>query len=240
VGPETQDTLTPVDVRRARIIAETTDTYARYAASGYSARWSRALGTNDPTEQERDSALVDAIRDVAGRTVLDIGCGGGNLGLALERKAGRSFRYVGIDLLDNRIADARERVPWGEFHVASADRLPLGDDSVDVVVAATLFSSIPDVWFRREIAGEVDRVLRTSGHVVIYDLRYPSPRNPSVRPIRRKELNEMFPGWQISIKSLTLVPPIARSRLGSGRLRYRILSRLPFLRSHLLAVISRG
>ena len=240
VGPSKQDTPLSEDARRAKVLAETSDTYARYAASGYDARWSKRSNSLDPMGADREALLVDAIGDVANGTILDLGCGGGNLALTLERRVGRPARYIGVDLLEDRIATAREQVPWGEFHVASADRLPLDDESVDVLVAATLFSSIMDPWFRGEIAQEMGRVLRSDGRIIMYDLRYRSPRNPAVRPIRRKELAAMFPGWKIAVRTVTLLPPLARSPVGRGRWRYRVLSRLPFLRSHILAVITRG
>ena len=234
-----QDNHHPDEERRAKVLADTSATYARYAASGYGERWSERPGHQDPMLAERESLLVDAIGASSG-TIVDLGCGDGNLALTLERRFGRPNRYIGIDLLDERIADARRRVPWGEFRVASADRLPLDDWSIDVLVAATLFSSITDPWFRGEVAREIGRVLRPDGRIVVYDLRYPSPRNPAVTPIRRRELTAMFPGWAIATRNVSLVPPIARSPLGRGRRRYRALSWIPFLRSHILAVITRG
>jgi ubiquinone/menaquinone biosynthesis C-methylase UbiE len=234
------DNLDSADSKRVHILAETADTYARYAASGYGTRWSPVPGVFDPMGDEREAILVEAIGDVSSGMIVDLGCGGGHLALTLERRIGRPARYVGVDLLDDRIADARQRVPWGEFHVASGDRLPLADESVDVLVAATVFSSIPDAWFRGEIAREIGRVLRPHGRVVVYDIRYPSPGNPAVRPIRRKTLQEMFPGWAIATQTVTLLPPLARSPIGRGRRRYRALARIPFLRSHLLAVITRA
>jgi SAM-dependent methyltransferase len=240
VTPDGDHIPRSADERRAKVLAEIADTYARYAASGYVARWSKRQGALDPIGAEREALLVVAIGDVENRTVLDLGCGGGGLALTLERLVGRPAHYVGVDLLDDRIAGARERVPWAEFIVASGDRLPQDSASVDVLVAATLFSSIPDAWFRAEIAREIGRVLRPDGRIIVYDLRYPSPRNRAVQPIRRKELQQMFPGWKIATKTVTLLPPLARSPLGRGRLRYRAFSQIPVLRSHMLSVITRG
>jgi ubiquinone/menaquinone biosynthesis C-methylase UbiE len=189
---------------------------------------------------EREAVLVKAIGVVSNGTIVDLGCGGGHLALTLERLVGRPAHYVGVDLLEDRITDARERVPWGEFHVASADRLPFNDASVDVLVTATLFSSIPDPWFRREISREIGRVLRPNGRIVVYDLRYPSPRNSAVVPIRQKELLDMFPGWHIASRTVTLLPPLARSPIGRRGRRYKVLSKVPLLRSHMISVITRG
>lgn len=175
------------DDQRGRILAETVDAYARYAETGYEARWSEASVGTDQMGAERDAALIAAIGDTTGATIVDLGCGGGTLALTLERRIGRPGRYIGIDLLEPRVMIARERVPWGEFHTASADRLPIDDESVDVVVAATLFSSIADLRFRIDVAREIGRVLRPHGRAIIYDLRYPSPRNKAVRPVRQSD-----------------------------------------------------
>ena len=137
------------DKKRAEILAETADTYARYADLGYGDRWSQDSAGSKMMNDEREASLTDAVGSVAGITILDLGCGGGGLALALDRLSGRPGRYVGIDLLDTRIEIARQRVPWGQFYAVSADRLPIADNSIDVVVAATLFSSIIDGRFRR-------------------------------------------------------------------------------------------
>lgn len=226
--------------KREIILAETVRTYERYTTSGYDARWIENRASFDQMAIERDALLVGAIGDVRSKTILDLGCGRGQLALTLERVSGRPDRYVGVDLLPARIAIARERVPWGEFHVASGDRLPLADASVDVVAAVTLFSSIPDPWFRREIARDIERVLRAGGRIVSYDIRYPSPRNPAVAGIGINDFRAMFPGWSVAGRSVTVLPPLARSILGRGARRYRALSRIPILRSHVLAVITRA
>ena len=89
------------------------------------------------------------------------------------------------------------------------------------------------------VASDVARVLRPGGRFVMYDIRYPSPRNPSVAPVTTALLERLFPGWPIDARTITLLPPIARSALGAGEWRYRVLASIPFLRSHLAAVLVR-
>ena len=149
---------------------------------------------------------------------------------------GRPDRYIGVDLLEERIAIARERVPWGEFLLASADAVPLADESADAVAAVTLLSSLPARWFRARVAREIERLLRPGGLFVLYDLRFPS-RNRNLRPVTTGELHDLFPGWGLHSQSLTLVPPLARSRLAAGRTRYRVAASIPALRSHVAAVL---
>jgi len=68
-----------------------------------------------------------------GASVLEIGCGSGEL-LALLR-AGRK---VGVDLADSQIAAARRRVPEGEFHVAAGEDLALSEKFDCIIISDTL------------------------------------------------------------------------------------------------------
>lgn len=227
----------PGDQQREAALARLRATYRRYSATGYAERWATHPVGDSPIVVERDAWLVDAIGNAG--VVLDIGCGDAGLASLLERRNVRPERYIGLDLLEERIANARAAVPWGEFLVGSADQLALPNSSVDVVVAATLFSSLREPFLLHAVAAEIARVLRAGGRLVIYDLRYPSPRNRSVAPVRVSTLVRLFPGWPFELRSLTLLPPIARSRLGAGRRRYRFLASVPFLRSHLAVVLVR-
>jgi ubiquinone/menaquinone biosynthesis C-methylase UbiE len=129
--------------------------------------------------------------------------------------------------------------PWASLAVARAEHLPLADASADVVVASTLLSSLPDTSLREAAAREMARVVRPGGRVVVYDLRYPSPRNRAVHRVSAAELRRLFPSWRMRAHSLTLMPPLARSFLGATPRRYRLLSAVPVLRSHIGVVLVR-
>ena len=55
------------------------------------------------------------------------------------------------------------------FHVAELDRLPLPDDSVDVIVCALALVHIPRL---QPVLAEFARVLRAGGDLVISDLHH--------------------------------------------------------------------
>ena len=189
---------------------------------------------------ERESWLLGALGRAIAGTLIDVGCGDANLARAIERASGRPHGYVGIDLLPGRIAVARTSVPWAALAVASADALPIHDGAADAVVASTLFSSLRTTEQRAAVAREIARTLKPGGRVVVYDLRYPSPANRAVRPVAVVELQRLFGGLQlVSARSLTLVPPLARSPFGGGARRYRTLGRIPMLRSHVGVVLER-
>jgi ubiquinone/menaquinone biosynthesis C-methylase UbiE len=227
------------DQARDTLLREMERTYAGYAASGYADRWSDQGPGMRRLVGDRDAWLVKAIRPTLSKTVVDLGCGAGALASLLDQAGARPARLVGCDILEGRLAQARERAPWAEFVVGSADAVPLPDGSSSAVVAMTLLSSLTDDWFRERIAAEVGRLLEPGGRFVVYDIRYPSPRNHHVRPVTSGELRRLFPGWHQETRSISLLPPLARSSIGNHDGRYRILHALPFLRSHLAAVLTK-
>lgn len=188
---------------------------------------------------ERDARVLAALgrggRPV--RDLLDLGCGGGAT-LAWLAGYGGIERAVGIDLLPERIALARTTWPTLEFHVADGRSLPFADDSFDVVVALTVFSSVPAdacAGMLREVA----RVLRPEGALVWYDMRRPNPRNPDVRPFAARDVQAVLAGWTVDAEPLTVAPPLAR-RLGRAtRVLYPILARWPLLLTHEVGVAVR-
>jgi hypothetical protein len=87
------------------------------------------------------------------------------------------------------------------------------------------------------VAREIDRVLAHGGAIVWYDFRYNNPWNPHVRGMRRQNIQSLFPGYTLHLKTLTLLPPLAR-RLGHlTSSLYPLLSSLPFLRTHYLGLL---
>ena len=225
-----------LDTEREAALERTRQAYRRYESGSQSRRWAAREPGSRLALEERNAWLVQAL---AGRNVvLDIGCGDGNLALTLDRAGVRPAAYIGTDLLPERIDAARSRVPWGTFHVGSADSLPLGDASVDAVAAVTTLSSIP-AELLPAVAAEIARVLMPGGRLVVYDMRYRSPGNPDVHPVRSDDLSRLFRDWPIRSRTMTLLPPLARSALGGSPRRYGFLTSLPWLRSHAGSVLTR-
>lgn len=97
--------------------------------------------------------------------------------------------------------------------------------------------SILDDQLAASLAIEVDRVLKSGGAILWYDVRLNNPSNPHTRPIGRRELGVLFPGYALHLHSLTLLPPLAR-RLGRlTAVLYPALAALPPLRSHLFGLL---
>jgi SAM-dependent methyltransferase len=213
------------------------EVYAGYHDDGRAERWQgdRAIHV------ERADLVAATLRSAwpDGRTrdldVLDLGCGRGDARDELVSAGIEPARIVGVDVLPDRLGEARDRgLPVA---LASGAALPLADRSVDLVVAFTVLSSVRDPDVLAGIEAEVRRVLRPGGVLLVYDMRLPSPGNRTVRPLTGRRLDALFPGWTRRTRSCTLLPPLARRVAPEPGGRYDLLSAAPPLRSHALTVL---
>jgi ubiquinone/menaquinone biosynthesis C-methylase UbiE len=118
-----------------------------------------------PGAAELRARSYELLEPVAGRTVVDVGCGGGR---AVAELAERGARAVGVDLDPEMIAVARERWPGGElgseFHVGDAYELPLETGTVAGYRADKVLHALADP--ARAVA-EARRVLAQGGRAVL-------------------------------------------------------------------------
>lgn len=107
-----------------------------------------------------------------GETVLDIGCGAGLDMILAARRVGLPGRVVGVDMIEPMIEKAKVNavatgVTNAEFHHGEADRLPMADGSVDVVISNGVFNLCFD---KPKVLTEVFRVLRPGGRIQMADI----------------------------------------------------------------------
>ncbi len=113
----------------------------------------------------------------AGDHVLDVGCGTGDVTLPAKVRAGRDGHAYGIDPAPEMIAAARVKAAQKgleiDFRVGVIESLPFPDASMDVVTSSLMMHHLPDDLKVRGLA-EIYRVLKSGGHVLIFDFMRPT------------------------------------------------------------------
>lgn len=219
------------------------DVYRGYGEStAAQTRWDEYNPGNHAILQERQHTIKQLLTRESWLTlqhqrVLDVGCGTGKE-LARLLSLGATPQYLyGVDLLPDRIATAQQQHPALNFVVGNAEALAFPDGYFDLVLLFTVFTSILDAQMAENVSREVLRVLRPGGAVLWYDFRYNNPRNPHVHGMPRATIKSHFPECQSVLRTITLLPPLAR-RL--GRLvptLYPVLASIPFLRTHYMGLL---
>ena len=170
--------------------------------------------------------------------MLDIGCGNGAFLRRLVSWGADPRNLAGIELVSERVAAGRRYDPSLDIREGDARKLPFESASFDIVFQNTVFSSIIDRRTRRQIADEMERVLRPGGLVVSYDFRVARDRRHT-RPLRVAELITLFPGFAADARRVTLVPPLARALAGHSWVLCTLLELIPPLRTHDLVVLTK-
>lgn len=98
-----------------------------------------------------------------GMTVLELGCGTGNIWMGRDDVLGLFGKLVLTDLSEGMLNTARENVGIKsniEYVVADIQNLPFGDNSFDMVIANSMLYHVPDI---NKGIHEVRRVLKDEG-----------------------------------------------------------------------------
>ena len=127
--------------------------------------------------------LVAASGVVPGDRVLDVGCGTGYFTMRLAVAAMPGGAVTGIDPSESMVEYGRARAAADiAFEVATAQELPFGDGTFDVVASSMTIHHIP-VGARPAALAEMYRVLRPGGRLLIADER--PPESPILRRVLR-------------------------------------------------------
>ena len=108
--------------------------------------------------------------------VLDLGCGIGNILVALSERIGFTHPAMGVDVSPSLIELGRREIERAgldgriELRIAAATSLPFEDARFDVVVTSHVIKHLDDNALSRAFS-EVARVLRPSGRFLLWEFK---------------------------------------------------------------------
>lgn len=151
---------------------------------------------------KRFGALKKVVKPVAGN-VLDIGCHGGTFTQVILGKI-NSRNIYGIDVSHQAIDYIKKKIPYGNFQVARAEKLPFKDDYFDAIFCLEVLEHVDDPV---SAVREIKRVLKKGGYGVIlipsdsnlfkivwflWTLYYPVWRHAHVQSFTGDKLDELI------------------------------------------------
>jgi SAM-dependent methyltransferase len=136
------------------------------AADAYDAWFDRPWGQHATAVEQH--MLLQAAGPIAGRVVLDAGCGTGRF---MHRLESESATAIGVDRDPDALGIARTRTT-GALLLGDTHDIPLPDQSVDIAFAVTVCEFTADP---ARVFAELARVTRPGGRIVIGSLNRSSP-----------------------------------------------------------------
>jgi 2-polyprenyl-6-hydroxyphenyl methylase/3-demethylubiquinone-9 3-methyltransferase len=153
-------------------------------------RFKASIGRDD----YRLRGMVEALGPVRGKRILDLGCGKGRFGQALQAQGAL---VVGLDLSAAMLAGAT-----GVHRVrATARRLPFGPWTFDGIIAVEVFEHL-DARSQDLVLEEAMRALRPSGVLAIVDKNVASlsAKRPWLPSVAVKRIDECRGRWMYAAR----------------------------------------
>ena len=117
------------------------------------------------------SALIQRLNEKTFESLLDVGCGTGNVLALIKDKF--NVKVSGIDLSEGMIKKSREILGENvDLKVGDSENLLWVDDTFDVIICNASFHHYPNPV---AVLKEMRRVLKTDGRVIIADPWMPNP-----------------------------------------------------------------
>jgi SAM-dependent methyltransferase len=195
--------------------------------------------------QELDRSLIRLFKranlpPLSTKKVLEIGCGSGSNLLRLLRFGFDPHNLIGNELIQDNIDRGISMMPSAiKILVGDASELDLTEESFDILMSFTVFSSILNLDFQEKLASKMWLLTKPGGGILWFDFIYNNPNNSDVMGIKVKRLQKLFPEGQLKIERIALAPPIARQVTKIHPRMYTLFNLFPFLRTHILVWIQK-
>jgi ubiquinone/menaquinone biosynthesis C-methylase UbiE len=152
--------------------------------------------------QQRERAIIRTLNRAKIRltdmSILDLGCGNGDLLRFFIELGAESTKCAGIDLVPARIEDAKRKSPSGiRYSIGDVSSLTFPDASVDLISLFTVFSSIHDIGIRREIAQMAMRTIKPGGYILWFDLCQHNSDPKKAQGISERDIRSLFRGLDV-------------------------------------------
>lgn len=148
-----------------------------------------------PQQASIRRSYLDALGELAGLRVLEVGCGTGVVARDLAARVGPTGHVTGVDpthvLID--VADrlrAEHGLDNASFAVEDGRTLPFSDAAFDLTAAITVLCHVPE---RTDVLREMVRVTRPGGMVLIVDGEYAANQIHHPDP---ETTEQILAGWR--------------------------------------------
>lgn len=140
------------------------------------------------------------------KMLLDVGTAGGYFLRGLLKYGVAPANLFGVDIWESRLIDGHGRLPCLNLVCADGRALPFASETFDIVVQATMLSSVVHRGMRRQIGSEIIRVLKNSGIAFSFDFRFKRPGDRDVCAMTLCELEHAFAGCDVEVNPCCAPP----------------------------------
>ena len=117
----------------------------------------------NPGVLHRRRGILQHLRSVPHREILDVGCGNGELLMWLRSVVGDATRFVGADLSPETVEENKKRHPFAEFHALDVEHAAL-DATFEAVICTEVVEHLDD---RPRALKNLAAMVSPGGHLIL-------------------------------------------------------------------------